>query len=147
MKDKKATWLDTLIDLSDSVWGSAIRVTVVLAGVFGALFILYAPACGCTTKEHAYRANMKGDLRNLVMAQEVYYADSGSYALTLSALETVYQPSAPVSVVLDVAAPDGWSASARHTGTSAVCVVFIGEDMNRPSSPDAEEGAPYCRDD
>jgi hypothetical protein len=88
----------------------------------------------------AWAAAVRSDLRNLIIAQERYFADHVRYAVSIDSLQ--YRPSAGVEIELTAATPTGWSASARHTGAEFTCVIFVG-NAPRPR-PDAVEGAPLC---
>ena len=65
-------------------------IVVVIIGILAAIAI---PKFA-NTKEKAYVAAMKADLRNLVTAQEAYFADNSNlYAPASSNLGTAYSPS------------------------------------------------------
>jgi hypothetical protein len=72
-------------------------------------------------------STMKGDLRRLVSANEVYRSrNGGTYAPSLGALSG-FHPSAGVSITFVAVAPGGWSAMAAAgplPGKS--CVIFVG---------------------
>lgn len=116
------------------------------AALVGALVVsalLVRPACGCTTKTPGYYATMKADLRNLVTAQETFFADSGRYVRSLAEFgETGYQSSSGVTVELTVPGDTGWLASARHSSlTNVSCRLWIGMGSD---APDDYEGEPIC---
>ncbi|HRN52745.1 MAG TPA: prepilin-type N-terminal cleavage/methylation domain-containing protein, partial [Gemmatimonadaceae bacterium] len=67
-------------------------IVVVIIGILAAIAI---PKFA-NTKEKAYIATMKADLRNLVTAQEAYFADHSMYTSSLAT--TQYQPSSGVAV-------------------------------------------------
>ena len=75
-------------------------------------------------QERAYEAEMRSTLRNLVTAQEMYFADHGSYTSSLGAL-TYYTPPG-VSVEVIDAGRDGWRAVARHADASVECRIAVG---------------------
>src|SRR5881397_2631586 len=56
-------------------------IVVVIIGILAAIAI---PKFA-NTKEKAYLASMKSDLRNLVTAEEAYFADSVKYSATIGA--------------------------------------------------------------
>ena len=119
---------------------SAAKVGAVGVGVVLLVSFIFVPGmCACSTKEKAYTAAMKSDLRNLVTAEESYYADHLTYTASKSDLN--YASSAGVSIHI-VATGDGWSGSAIHSGTTMQCTIFVG-DVEPPAS-DAQPGAPYC---
>ena len=71
-------------------------IVVVIIGILAAIAI---PKFA-NTKEKAYIAGMKSDLRNLVTAQEAYFADNVTYATVLSNLN--YSQSAGNTVTVTV---------------------------------------------
>ena len=77
------------------------------------------------TKEKAYVAAMKSDLRNLVTAEESYFADNLTYG-SIAQLGTAYSSSAGVLVATSAVTATGWSASATHTGTAQTCTIALG---------------------
>ncbi len=72
-------------------------IVVVIIGVLAAIAI---PKFGAS-KDKAYVASMKSDLRNLVTAQESYFTENNSqYAQPVTDLGTAYRPSSAVTVTL-----------------------------------------------
>src|SRR5256884_3491796 len=61
-------------------------IVVVIIGILAAIAI---PKFA-NTKEKAYLASMKSDLRNLVTAEEAYFADSVKYSATIGAGGVVF---------------------------------------------------------
>jgi len=112
-------------------------IVVVIIGILAAIAI---PKFA-NTKEKAYIASMKSDLRNLVNAQEGYFADNTTYTTDLG---TAYSTSAGVTVTISTATGTGWAASATHTGTSVSCGIAVGSATN-PVVSSAAEGEPACR--
>ena len=114
-------------------------IVVVIIGILAAIAI---PKFA-STKEKAYVATMKSDLRSLVMAQEVYLADNGSYylgAVPDPALR--YAPSSNTTVTIVNATPAGWSASATYAGTAKTCALFYGNIA--AVAPAVVSGEPKC---
>jgi prepilin-type N-terminal cleavage/methylation domain-containing protein len=112
-------------------------IVVVIIGILAAIAI---PKFS-NTKEKAYLAAMKSDLRNLVTSQEGYLADNFTYAAATTSLS--YQASTGVSVTIGFADASGWNATATHTGTSKTCGIFYGSSATSPISG-ANEGEPKC---
>src|ERR1700674_1409186 len=84
-------------------------IVVVIIGILAGIAI---PKFS-NTKEKAYIASMKADLRNLVTAQEAYYSDnSAQYAASTGAMGTNYYASAGVTVTINSTTNTGWTASA-----------------------------------
>jgi type IV pilus assembly protein PilA len=112
-------------------------IVVVIIGILAAIAI---PKFA-NTKEKAYVASMKSDLRNLVTAQESYLADNFTYAANTSLLQ--YQQSPGVTVTIGSAGVSGWNATAWHNGTSMTCAVFYGTIT--PVTPATNDGSPACQ--
>ena len=124
-------------------------IVVVIIGILAAIAI---PKFA-STKEKAYLASMKSDLRNGATSQEGYFADNQVYlsgnASNLAGVATPlvalgnYVPSAGVSVAFTAAAGTGWNAIATHSATAKTCDIFIG---TAPGSAGVAtvEGEPKC---
>jgi len=90
-------------------------IVVVIIGILAAIAI---PKFA-NTKNKAYIAAMKSDLRNLATYEESYAADSGGLYFSGTATNPVplngFSPSLNVSVVVTSATnPNSWSAVATH---------------------------------
>jgi hypothetical protein len=119
-------------------WKSGSTVTAV--GLTIPIFFLATMAtqrmCACTTKEKAYVAAMKSDLRNLAMEQEAYFAEHGAYGTDIRAV-TDYAFSHGVDVQVVTALPTGWYATAAHELTPITCSIYVGEGVpTTRASPD-----------
>lgn len=118
-------------------------IVVVIIGILAAIAI---PKFA-NTKEKAYVATMKSDLRGLVTAQESYFADNTTYATDncAPACGTLqHQASAGVTLTVTANAGLGWFAQASHTGTAQVCGIATGSETN-PVNAAAAEGEPVCQ--
>jgi len=118
-------------------------IVVVIIGILAAIAI---PKFA-NTKEKAYVASMKADLRNLVTAQEAYFADNTAYgtvAMSGTACQlaggNTYSCSAGVSVTGTANAGLGWQATATHTSTTQTCIIYVGAN----AIPPINEGEPLC---
>ena len=112
-------------------------IVVVIIGILAAIAI---PKFA-NTKEKAYVASMKSDLRNLVTAEEAYFADNSlMYTTTLAA--TQYNSSAGVTVTITAASGTGWTAGATHNATTKTCAIWAGDVSYQVAT--ANEGEPYC---
>ena len=123
-------------------------IVVVIIGILAAIAI---PKFA-STKEKAYLASMKSDLRNGATAEEGYFADNQVYlsgvatnqppaaAVPLVAMGN-YTPSSGVQVTFTATAGTGWSAVATHTATTKTCAIFIGVGAVAPALVDGE---PKC---
>ncbi|HWO90188.1 MAG TPA: prepilin-type N-terminal cleavage/methylation domain-containing protein [Gemmatimonadales bacterium] len=107
-------------------------IVVVIIGILAAIAI---PKFA-NTKEKAYVAAMKSDLRNMVSTQESYFADYTTYTTNWG----VFQLSSGVNSAAIDADGTGFSAKVSHNGTSKTCTIGIGSKT--PSG--AKEGEPVC---
>jgi type IV pilus assembly protein PilA len=117
-------------------------IVVVIIGILAAIAI---PKFA-STKERAYVAKMKGDLRNLATAQEAYSADNaGAYyggAIPNAAL--TYNPSSGMTITVSNASSSGWAAVASMPAlTPRTCALFVGP-TTPPPAPATVEGVMAC---
>jgi prepilin-type N-terminal cleavage/methylation domain-containing protein len=112
-------------------------IVVVIIGILAAIAI---PKFA-NTKEKAYIAAMKSDLRNLVTAQESYFADQVSYTSGLAAMN--YNSSTGVTVTVGTVSGTGWAATASHNGTTKTCGIYVGAATAPISGQN--EGEPKCQ--
>ena len=77
------------------------------------------------TKEKAYIAAMKTDLRNLATAEEAFFYDSAKYTLSFAQMNN-YAPTVGVAITVNEATQKGWSATAISVNTARRCYVFSG---------------------
>ena len=109
-------------------------IVVVIIGILAAIAI---PKFA-NTKEKAYIASMKSDLRNLITAQEAYFSDNNStYASSIGAMGTTYRASSGVTVTLGTVTNTGWTATSSHTSTAKTCAISVGGGATN-------EGEPVC---
>ena len=110
-------------------------IVVVIIGILAAIAI---PKFA-NTKEKAYLATMKSDLRNLITAQEAYFSDNTVYTTALPA--TMYTVSTGVvgpTLTVQASNYQGWVSNLNTTRT---CAVFIGTSAFAPAT---KEGEPKC---
>jgi prepilin-type N-terminal cleavage/methylation domain-containing protein len=113
-------------------------IVVVIIGILAAIAI---PKFA-NTKEKAYIASMKSDLRNLITAEEGYFADNTTYTTDLAAVGA--SQSAGVTVTITGATGLGWAATAAHNGTTQTCAIAAGNGVNAIDAT-AAEGEPKCQ--
>ena len=114
-------------------------IVVVIIGILAAIAI---PKFA-NTKQKAYVATLKTDLRNLVTAEESYFYDNATYTSSLAT--TQFLPSQGVTYAIGTANATGWAATATHVGlvggTPSGCHIAIG---TAETTSTENEGAPYC---
>lgn len=117
-------------------------VELMIVTVIVGILAMVAMPLFTSTKEEAYVATMKSDLRNVTVAQESYLADNQVYADEISALD--FEPSDAVEIAIELADEDerGWTAEASHRNTPITCAIFVG--TLDPVGPAEEEGVPAC---
>jgi prepilin-type N-terminal cleavage/methylation domain-containing protein len=96
-------------------------IVVVIVGILAAVAI---PKFS-NTKEKAYIAAMKTDLRNLATAEEAFFYDSAKYTVSFVQMNG-YTPTVGVAVTVNEATAKGWSATAVSVNTARRCYVFSG---------------------
>ena len=113
-------------------------IVVVIIGILAAIAI---PKFA-NTKEKAYVASMKSDLRNLSTAEEAYMFDTGAYAGDITALS--YATSPGVILTITNATSSGWSAISTHPQSYPLtCALYVG---NVPmQAPATAEGLIGCQ--
>lgn len=109
MRDKKGF---TLIEL---------LIVVVIIGILAAIAI---PKFS-QTREKAYFAAMKSDLKNLASQQEIYYSDEYSYTNNTTNLGFVESDAVNITIA---ATNTGWSATATHDALAGTqgCAIYYG---------------------
>src|SRR3989440_1772047 len=94
------------------------------------------------TKEKAYLASMKSDLRNLVTAEEAYFADSVKYSATIGAGGVTFTQSTGNTAPTINTTADGWTANITNVNTTKTCSIYIGSTSLAPAG---KEGEPKCQ--
>ena len=114
-------------------------IVVVIIGILAAIAI---PKFA-NTKSKAYIAAMKSDLRNLVTAEESYFADSAAYA-TDTTKGMKFKPSSGVGMPTISVYAGAWLATNTHSQlTSFSC--GIGVNTTNPLVTSAGDGEPTCK--
>jgi uncharacterized membrane protein HdeD (DUF308 family) len=119
----------------------------VVGAVFFFLVVVMIPkfACGCGTKGKAYQAAVKSDLRNLVTAEEAYFADHKTFALRAQLdKDSLFYASSGDTIVVVAADAHGWSATGTHWNLGDVtCGIWVG---TKPADGmhNARESQPVC---
>ena len=111
-------------------------IVVVIIGILAAIAI---PKFA-NTKNKAYVTTMKSDLRNLVSAEEAYFADHTAYG---TAAQLGVTPSSGATLPNIIPGPGYWTATNSHSQyPGASCAIGVG--TANPLSATAGEGEPYC---
>jgi prepilin-type N-terminal cleavage/methylation domain-containing protein len=106
-------------------------IVVVIIGILAAIAI---PKFA-NTKEKAYIAAMKSDLKNLSTAQEGYFSDAQTYGGTVTQVN--FTESTGVNIAISGNTATGWTATATHDAvTGKSCTITVGSGAN--------EGEPIC---
>jgi len=116
-------------------------IVVVIIGILAAIAVPKFAA----TKEKAYLATMKADLKNLATAEESYFYEHNTYYDgAIPAANFLYNPSKDVSVALSDVSIAGWAATATHPGAvGKTCAVFYG--VAGAVAPATTEGVVACQ--
>lgn len=114
-------------------------IVVVIIGILASIAIPKFAA----TKEQAYVAEMKSDLRNLATAQETYAGDNNTYyGGSVPSSVLVYNPSQGINITITEATAAGWAATASTVYTPRTCSIFSGAAT--PPSPATSQGVIAC---
>jgi len=120
-------------------------VVVVIIGILAAIAI---PRFS-NTKNKAYIAAMKSDLRNLVTAEEAYFADSSKYTsvvtTVMGANGAQFKGSSGVNVPTIVPGTGSWYATVSHTQMPGGFTCAIGVNTVNTLIPTAGDGEPSCK--
>jgi type IV pilus assembly protein PilA len=126
-------------------------IVVVIIGILAAIAI---PKFA-NTKQKAYVASMKSDLRNLVTAEEAYFADSVKYGTSHSCANPpvagTVQWCATVgntlgALTIGTGTQAGWTSSITNLNTTTSCAIYIGATTPAaPATSSSPEGAPVCQ--
>ena len=98
-----------------------VLVVLVVLGILSGIAI----AKFVTTKEAAYLASMKADLRNLAIYEQNYLIESqGSYFAGNGAAEGFMPtPGVTIDATFDPGPPPSWHAIASHDKTAKTCSI------------------------
>lgn len=92
--------------------------------------------------EPAHIVAIKSDLRDLVFAEEAFYADSGRYSSRIGPQGVAFRTREGNELLSLQLTDDGWTAKIRHAKTQTVCAIYVGSTRLAPAT---EEGVPACR--
>ena len=109
-------------------------IVVVIIGILATIAI---PKFA-STKEQAFLAAMKSDLRNLATSEESYMYEFSAYTTN---------PGASFSATTGVIGPtititgDGWTGIVGHNVSTKTCAIYVGSTVQAPA---AQEFVPKC---
>ena len=112
-------------------------IVVVIIGILAAIAI---PKFA-NTKSKAYITAMKSDLRNLVTAEEAFFADSSKYTSTITQLK--FSSTSGVNTPVVATGAGYWTATTTHTQLAG-SECGIGVNTTNPRVTTAGEGEPAC---
>lgn len=119
-------------------------IVVVIIGILASIAI---PKFA-NTKTKAYATAMKSDLRNLVTAEEAFFADSGHYAqwATGQMDTTRFKMSTDVSAPSITVSGGSWHATVTHSQlTNPLVTCEVAVNTTNVTVPTAGEGEPACK--
>jgi hypothetical protein len=96
---------------------------------------------GPAADEQSFIAAMKSDLRNLVTAEEAFFADSVKYTDRIGARGLTYAVTSGNTLPRIALTTDGWQASISNKNTRTRCMIFIGSIKSPPA---IQKGVPAC---
>jgi prepilin-type N-terminal cleavage/methylation domain-containing protein len=112
-------------------------IVVVIIGILAAIAI---PKFS-STREKAFLASMKSDLRNLATLQDIYHNNNYTYSTDPTTLGFVNSDG--ITVTISEGTGQGWAATSAHSGyPGEVCELFNGTAT--PTGPASVEGQIAC---
>lgn len=93
-------------------------------------------------KRRSYRAQMQADLRHLMIAQEQYMSDNGTYAPNVTLLQPAFVATGGNTLTIIQSSGNGWSATATSVNSPETCAIYLG---TAPLAPATVEGVSGCQ--
>lgn len=115
---------------------------LVVVTIIGLLAAIAIPKFA-STKEKAYVAQMKSDLRNLVTAEESFFTDSVRYS-TFDTSKLKWRMSTGVNAPTITTGAGFWTATISHTMIAGFS-CGVGINTGNPILTTAGEGEPACK--
>jgi prepilin-type N-terminal cleavage/methylation domain-containing protein len=115
-------------------------IVVVIIGILAAIAI---PKFA-STKDKAYYTAMKSDLRNLVTAEEAFFADSTHYTALPNAM-LKFNVSNGVNAPIITTGAGLWYATITHTQLVSPAECAIAINTGNPLATTDSSGAPRCQ--
>jgi hypothetical protein len=117
-------------------------LTITLMFAFAPLVAQGSPATAPPPNNDSLVARMKTDLRNLVTAEEAFFADSVKYTSKVGPGGVTFSVSSGNTWPTIVVTADGWTATIGNANTPMRCTIFIGSTSTPPA---VKEGVPRCQ--
>lgn len=121
--------------------GFTLLELLIVAVIMGLIIAIAIQRFG-NSKEKAYFAAMKSDLRNLVTAEVVYSTDSLRYTTLIGPGGLQYQLTTGNTGPSIALTGDGFTAQIGNMNTPRTCAIFMG---TTPLAPAINEGVPACQ--
>ena len=114
-------------------------IVVVIIGILASIAIPKFSA----TRDKAFTAAMKSDLKNLATNQEIHHNTNFTFSTSLATLEAV--ESDGVTITINEGTGTGWAATASHLGLPAEhCGLYHGDAAAAGGDPGPAEGVIAC---
>lgn len=117
-------------------------LTITLMFVSASLMAQGSPATAPPPNNDSLVALMRTDLRKLVTAEEVFFADSVKYTSRVGPGGLNFTVSSGNTGPTIVVTADGWTATIGNAKTPTRCTIFIGSTSAPPA---VKEGVPKCQ--
>lgn len=117
-------------------------LTITLVFASAPLVAQGSPATAPPANNDSLVALMRTDLRNLVTAEEAFFADSVKYTSKVGPGGVTFSVSSGNGWPTIVVTADGWTATIGNTNTPTRCTIFIGSTSAPPA---VKEGVPRCQ--
>jgi prepilin-type N-terminal cleavage/methylation domain-containing protein len=127
--------------MRDHRQGFTLVELIIVVVIIGILVTIVVPKFA-NGKERAIVTSMRGDLHNLLAAQEGYFSNAQTYYNGPLPGTLPYNTSPGVTVTLSGVSAAGWGATATHFATSRVCAIYVG--TTAPPPPATAEGQIAC---
>jgi prepilin-type N-terminal cleavage/methylation domain-containing protein len=114
---------------------------IIVVVIIGLLVSIVVPKFA-NGKERAIVTSMRGDLHNLLAAQEGYFSNANTYYNGPLPGTLPYNTSAGVTVTLSSVTAAGWAATATHFATARICSIYVGAAA--APAPATAEGQIAC---
>src|SRR2546430_6839447 len=82
--------------------------------------------------------SMKSDLRNLVTAEEAYFADSVKYTAAYRSEEHTSELQSQSTIASRLLLDNNWYANIANVNTTKTCSIYIGSTSTAPANKEGE---------